>query len=235
MTTPGTRDNPAATTSDTVPPGCLWYTDPDGTLCLAPACMARIQNPDAECLCDTLTARYHRTRRGTARTEEEPAVREHLAAPPALRGRRSPRQGRPSSPTPSTAPAADPSTPHPTPTARRGPPQTSTAHTGSENRCPPPSSTSSPAAPPTSPPTSPHTPSPHRGRPAPRPRRPLGHPRTDPGRPHHTRLVHRRADARRPPPHRHRQPRTQRRRPAPRTRSPRPRPTPHRPQPRLSP
>lgn len=56
----GTRDNPVATTLDTLPTGCFWFLDPDGTLCLAPACMARIQNPDAECLCDTLTARHTR-------------------------------------------------------------------------------------------------------------------------------------------------------------------------------
>ncbi|WP_326681043.1 hypothetical protein [Streptomyces sp. NBC_01237] len=61
MTTPGTRDNPLRTTPDTLPSRCLWYTDPDGTLCLAPGCMARAQDPDAECLCDSLTARHRRT------------------------------------------------------------------------------------------------------------------------------------------------------------------------------
>ncbi|WP_329046651.1 hypothetical protein [Streptomyces sp. NBC_01422] len=63
MTVPGTRDQPVATTPETLPSGCFWFTDPDGTLCLAPACMARIQDPDAECLCDTLTARYDRLAR----------------------------------------------------------------------------------------------------------------------------------------------------------------------------
>ncbi|MGW2841827.1 hypothetical protein ACWCWD_29080 [Streptomyces sp. NPDC001493] len=58
----GTRTNPVTTTPDTVPTGCFWFTDPDGVLCLAPACMARIQDPDAECLCDTLTAHYRRAR-----------------------------------------------------------------------------------------------------------------------------------------------------------------------------
>ncbi|MFG3532771.1 hypothetical protein ACGF8B_39595 [Streptomyces sp. NPDC047917] len=59
-TGPGTRDDPVVTTPDTVPSGCFWFLDPDGTLCLAPGCMARIQDPDAECLCDTLTARHNR-------------------------------------------------------------------------------------------------------------------------------------------------------------------------------
>ncbi|MEV2262727.1 MULTISPECIES: hypothetical protein [Streptomyces] len=56
MTT-NTRENPAPTTPDTVPAGCQWFTDPDGALCLAPGCMARIQDPDAQCLCDSLAAR----------------------------------------------------------------------------------------------------------------------------------------------------------------------------------
>ncbi|MFE7046393.1 hypothetical protein ACFU9X_45630 [Streptomyces atratus] len=62
MTAPGTgtRDNPVETAPDTLPRGCFWFTDPDGTLCLAPGCMSRIQDPDAECLCDSLTARYGR-------------------------------------------------------------------------------------------------------------------------------------------------------------------------------
>ncbi|HBF79348.1 MAG TPA: hypothetical protein DD420_05250 [Streptomyces sp.] len=60
MTEPGTRNNPLPTTPDTIPTSCFWFLDPDGTLCLAPACMARIQDPDAECLCDTLTARHTR-------------------------------------------------------------------------------------------------------------------------------------------------------------------------------
>ncbi|WEH43965.1 hypothetical protein [Streptomyces sp. AM 2-1-1] len=58
----GTRTNPTPITPDTVPRGCFWFTDPDGTLCLAPSCMARIQDPDAECLCDTLTAHHRRAR-----------------------------------------------------------------------------------------------------------------------------------------------------------------------------
>lgn len=59
MTT-NTRENPAPTTPDTVPAGCQWFTDPDGALCLAPGCMARIQDPEAQCLCDTLAARLDR-------------------------------------------------------------------------------------------------------------------------------------------------------------------------------
>ncbi|MFF7365416.1 hypothetical protein [Streptomyces sp. NPDC008125] len=57
----GTRTNPLPTTPDTVPTSCFWFTD-DGTLCLAPSSMARIQDPDAECLCDTLTAHHRRAR-----------------------------------------------------------------------------------------------------------------------------------------------------------------------------
>ncbi|WP_228183860.1 hypothetical protein [Streptomyces anulatus] len=59
MTAPdiGTHENPAATTPGTLPPGCQWFTDPDSTLCLSPGCMACIQDPDAQCLCATLTAR----------------------------------------------------------------------------------------------------------------------------------------------------------------------------------
>ncbi|MFS0696702.1 hypothetical protein [Streptomyces nitrosporeus] len=56
----GTHEEPIATTPDTLPSRCIWFTAPDGTLCLAPSCMARIQDPDAECLCDTLTARHTR-------------------------------------------------------------------------------------------------------------------------------------------------------------------------------
>ncbi|MYS37597.1 hypothetical protein K388_07245 [Streptomyces sp. KhCrAH-43] len=56
----GLRDNPAETTPDTIPAGCFWFLDPDGTLCLSPGCMARIQDPDAECLCDTLTTQHNR-------------------------------------------------------------------------------------------------------------------------------------------------------------------------------
>lgn len=51
---------PVATTPDTVPAGCYWWTDPDGDLCLLPGCMARVQDPEAECTCDKLGARYGR-------------------------------------------------------------------------------------------------------------------------------------------------------------------------------
>ncbi|MFF2331955.1 MULTISPECIES: hypothetical protein [unclassified Streptomyces] len=56
----GDRDAPAAVTPDTVPAGCYWWTDPDGELCLMPGCMARVQDPEAECTCDKLGARLTR-------------------------------------------------------------------------------------------------------------------------------------------------------------------------------
>ncbi|MEU6054182.1 hypothetical protein ABZ829_27650 [Streptomyces xanthochromogenes] len=56
----GDRDNPVTVTPDTVPAGCYWWTDPDGALCLMPGCMARVQDPDAECTCDKLGARLRR-------------------------------------------------------------------------------------------------------------------------------------------------------------------------------
>lgn len=57
----GDGDTPVATTPDTVPAGCYWWTDPDGALCLMPGCMARVQDPEAECTCDKLGARLART------------------------------------------------------------------------------------------------------------------------------------------------------------------------------
>lgn len=63
MNATGSRDNPVVTTPDTVPTGCFWFLDPDGTLCLAPGCMARIQDPEAQCLCNTLTAQHDRLKR----------------------------------------------------------------------------------------------------------------------------------------------------------------------------
>lgn len=56
----GDRDAPAAVTPDTIPAGCYWWTDPDGDLCLMPGCMARVQDPEAECTCDKLGARLAR-------------------------------------------------------------------------------------------------------------------------------------------------------------------------------
>ncbi|WP_097892825.1 hypothetical protein [Streptomyces sp. st170] len=56
----GTRDNPVPVTPNTLPRECYWFTDPDGALCLSPGCMARIQDPHAQCLCGTLTARLDR-------------------------------------------------------------------------------------------------------------------------------------------------------------------------------
>ncbi|MFD4224725.1 hypothetical protein [Streptomyces griseus] len=64
----GTRENPLVTTLDTqLPVVCFWFLDPDGTLCLAPGCTARIQDPEAQCLCDTLAARLDRL---TARLQD---------------------------------------------------------------------------------------------------------------------------------------------------------------------
>jgi hypothetical protein len=59
----GDREVPTPTTPRTVPAGCYWWTDPDGELCLLPGCMARIQDPDAECTCNKLAARLARTER----------------------------------------------------------------------------------------------------------------------------------------------------------------------------
>ena len=59
----GDRDAPATTTPDTVPAGCYWWTDPAGDLCLLPGCMARTQDPEAECACETLGSRLARTER----------------------------------------------------------------------------------------------------------------------------------------------------------------------------
>ncbi|GAA1110929.1 hypothetical protein [Streptomyces javensis] len=56
----GDRAAPVAVTPDTVPAGCYWWTDPDGDLCLMPGCMARVQDPEAECTCDKLGARLAR-------------------------------------------------------------------------------------------------------------------------------------------------------------------------------
>lgn len=57
----GDPDTPAA--PDTIPAGCYWWTDPNGALCLLPGCMARVQDPDAECTCDTLGARLAKRER----------------------------------------------------------------------------------------------------------------------------------------------------------------------------
>lgn len=65
----GDIEAPIPTTPDHVPAGCYWWTDPDGVLCLLPGCMARVQDPEAECTCDTLAARLAKTQR---------KLREHL-------------------------------------------------------------------------------------------------------------------------------------------------------------
>lgn len=59
----GDRCTPVPSTPDTIPAGCYWWTDPDGDLCLLPGCAARVQDPGAECTCDTLGARYARLER----------------------------------------------------------------------------------------------------------------------------------------------------------------------------
>lgn len=66
----GDREAPTSTTPDSIPAGCYWWTDPDGALCLLPGCMARIQDPDAECTCSTLAARLARTERRLRETRE---------------------------------------------------------------------------------------------------------------------------------------------------------------------
>lgn len=65
----GDTETPIPTRPDTIPAGCYWWTDPDGDLCLLPGCMARVQDPEAECTCDTLAARLAKAER---------ALREHL-------------------------------------------------------------------------------------------------------------------------------------------------------------
>lgn len=67
----GDQGAPAATTPDTVPAGCYWWTDPDGALCLLPGCMARVQDPDAECTSDKLGARYGRLERQLRNLHEQ--------------------------------------------------------------------------------------------------------------------------------------------------------------------
>jgi hypothetical protein len=56
----GDRETPLPTTPDTIPAGCYWWTDPDGDPNLMPGCMARVQDPDAECTCDKLGSRLRR-------------------------------------------------------------------------------------------------------------------------------------------------------------------------------
>ncbi|MFH8295112.1 hypothetical protein [Streptomyces sp. NPDC018059] len=56
----GDRDASVAATPDTVPAGCYWWTDPDGDLCLMPGCMARVQDPEADCTCDKLARRQRK-------------------------------------------------------------------------------------------------------------------------------------------------------------------------------
>lgn len=66
----GDREAPEVTTPDSVPAGCYWWTDPDGELCLLPGCMARIQDPDADCTCDKLAARLARAEQRMAEMRE---------------------------------------------------------------------------------------------------------------------------------------------------------------------
>ncbi|WNI19211.1 hypothetical protein [Actinacidiphila sp. ITFR-21] len=72
----GDREAPAYTATDSVPEGCYWWTDPDGDLSLTPGCMARIQDPDAECTCEKLVARLARVERRLREAQE----RERYAA-----------------------------------------------------------------------------------------------------------------------------------------------------------
>lgn len=59
----GDTETPIPLTPDSIPAGCYWWTDPDGVLCLLPGCMARVQDPEAECTCDTLAGRLARAER----------------------------------------------------------------------------------------------------------------------------------------------------------------------------
>lgn len=65
----GDVEAPVPLTADSIPAGCYWWTDPEGGLCLLPGCTARVQDPEAECTCDTLAARLARAQR---------KLREHL-------------------------------------------------------------------------------------------------------------------------------------------------------------
>lgn len=67
----GDPDAPATTTPDTIPAGCYWWTDPAGDLCLLPGCIARIQDPAAECTCDSLGRRLTRTERQLRNLQEQ--------------------------------------------------------------------------------------------------------------------------------------------------------------------
>jgi hypothetical protein len=70
-----------AHTPDTVPGSCYWVTDPDGGLMLIPGCMARVQDPDAECTCATLAARLARVEEQLREEREKAAyAREWYAA-----------------------------------------------------------------------------------------------------------------------------------------------------------
>lgn len=64
---------PALGDANTLPSGCYWSTDPDDGLLLIPGCMARVQDPDAECTCATLAARL-------ARVEEQLQEEQERAA-----------------------------------------------------------------------------------------------------------------------------------------------------------
>lgn len=67
----GDRETPVPTTPDTVPAGCWWFTDPDGDLCLLPGCMARVNDPEAECTCDNLGARLAKAQEQVRDLREE--------------------------------------------------------------------------------------------------------------------------------------------------------------------
>lgn len=66
----GDQQAPTSSSPDTVPAGCYWWTDPDGDLCLLPGCMARIQDPGAECTCDKLGTRLARVERQLREAQE---------------------------------------------------------------------------------------------------------------------------------------------------------------------
>ncbi|MFJ6215046.1 hypothetical protein ACIQGZ_17175 [Streptomyces sp. NPDC092296] len=86
----GDAEAPIPAAPDTIPASCYWWTDPDGGLCLLPGCMARVQDPDAECTCDSLAARLAKTQEQLREMEEQQryaevwwfALREAVGASP---------------------------------------------------------------------------------------------------------------------------------------------------------
>jgi hypothetical protein len=70
MRKPGDREAPIAVPAEQIPQTCYWWTDPDGSLCLLPGCLARINDPDAACTCTTLASRLDRAEARLAEAAE---------------------------------------------------------------------------------------------------------------------------------------------------------------------